>query len=232
MLITHAWPRSGKITVDPDCAEIAPEVSVRVDALWEDEKRRWPGLHNGLLYSVTALTDGKLVVRPEEYKNFIAQQRDPTLARILTVQPLAVSGVVECREGIVFGRRSQSNTTDRGAWELVPSGTVDNDPPDPVAQVLQELSEEIGLDGRAVVEVQPFSIIEDRDSGVVDIGCDIQVSVTESALYEAHKNTASQEYDVIRVVPVPDLNAFVTEADGVVEVSRALLHIKGYLGSR
>jgi len=119
---------------------------------------------------------------------------------------------------------------------LVPSGGLDRTccRPDGTiavgAKILDELWEETGCPPGAVTSTETFALVEDPRSGVFDIGIEITLDLDADAVLAAHHGRASDEYDRLRIVPVPKIGPFVTRtAAPVVEVSLALLRARGML---
>lgn len=222
------------VTARAGAVPLGAALERRVEALWrqEQEARRTP-LFNGELLSVVSVAPARIEARVTEYRHFVAQRRDPSLSSELRVRPLAVSGLTHCRDGIVFGRRSAGSTQDVGLWELVPSGGIDaravrpDGGVDVVGQLLQELREETGCSPEAVISTNPFLLVEDTESAVVDIGIEIRLAIDGAAVLAAHDSRATDEYDELRFVPIADLERFTEPA---VEVSLALLRARGLLG--
>src|SRR6185295_13703559 len=134
-----------------DQADLAPGVDVEVETLWQAERQR-RDVFNGRILSAVEITPNRLLGRVVEYRRFVAQQANPALFDVLRVRPVGVSGVLHCADGLVFGRRAAGLTQGAGLWELVPSGSLDVPPGarqgaqiDYRAQILAELSQEIGI---------------------------------------------------------------------------------------
>jgi 8-oxo-dGTP pyrophosphatase MutT (NUDIX family) len=237
MLKTYAVDASLAVTALGDRAPLEADLERRVADLWRQaQAHRATPLFDGELLSVTSIEGTRIAGRFAPYRWFVAQRADPTLSAALGVRPLAVSGLLRCRDGVVFGRRSEGSTQDAGRWELVPSGGLDracrrpDDTIDFGAKILDELREETGCPPGAVDSAVPFVVVEDPASGVFDIGVDIALDLDAEAVLAAHRSRASDEYDRLRIVPVPEIGMLVRQADApVVEVSLALLRARGML---
>jgi hypothetical protein len=224
------------VTVAASLPELDPGLERRVEALWRDEQaQRGASLFNGTLLSVVSHTSERIEAGITEYRRFVAQRRDPALFAELKARPLAVSGLTRCRDGIIFGRRSKTSTQDAGRWELVPSGGVDGRAVQPggsvslTRQLMEELREEVGCSSAAVTFAEPFLLVEDTETGVVDIGIDLVLDLDADSVLGAHRG-ATDEYNLLRIVPVSELAQFVAQAEPpVVEVSLALLEARGWL---
>jgi hypothetical protein len=207
-----------------------PEVLERLDAVWEQERTARPSLFDGPLFARTAWHRDETgrVVRIEggfvPYRWYIARTRDEHVARALDVWFMGVSGVLQCPDGLVVGRRSRT-TTDGGLLELVPAGSLDDATEadgtlDVRRQVLRELAEELGL-ARAhlTADPQPFTVVEDAGVQVADVGLLLHTDLSADALVEAHRTHAGDEYDDIRVMSAAELAA----ADDVASTTLLLL---------
>lgn len=202
-----------------------------IETLWraEQERRRKPMVNGRIVSALEATPDG-IRARIVEYRHWIAQRIRPELYDLLMVRPLAVSGLLECADGIIFGRRAGTVTQDAHLWELVPSGGlevcdadhgVDFDYP---AQILRELQEEIGIDRAAVCRIDPFCLVSDPDSHVLDIGIAMSSGLSAAAVSGAHRAAGSREYEELRIVPSDEVDAFVrTESSCLVGVSAELV---------
>lgn len=237
MLKTYPIDGSLVVTAAADAAPLDAALERRVAEIWrrEQAKRARP-LFNGELLSVTSIEGSGIAGQFVEYRRFVAQRGDPSLVAALQVRPLAVSGLLRCRDGIVFGRRSAGTTQDAGRWELVPSGSLDrrglkpDNTIDIRAKILEELEEETGSPSTAVTSAEPFLLVEDSESGVVDIGIDLALDFDAEAVLAAHRARATDEYETLRIVPAADIGNFMVHADApIVEVSLALLRTRGML---
>jgi hypothetical protein len=205
-------------------------VESEVENLWlAEQRRRGTSIFNGSIFSAVEIVPLRISGRAVEYRHWVAQKARPELFDVLDVRPVAVSGLLECAEGIVFGRRGAAVTQDAGSWELVPSGGLDarNRVPGEVdycGHCMTELREEIGIDSNAVVSVKPFCLVEDLDSHVLDIGVAMESPLDADTVLRIHRAAVSKEYDELRVVPRAALAEFGrSEAAQLVRVSAALL---------
>lgn len=237
MLKTYPIDAGLVVTATTERLPLGPALERRVEGLWRQEQaKRAAPLFNGELLSVVSIAPPRIEACVAEYRCFIAQRGDPSLSAQLRVRPLAVSGLLRCRDGVVFGRRAATSTQDAGRWELVPSGGVDrralwpDGSVDVVGHLVDELHEEIGCAPTAVTSAEPFLLVEDIASGVVDIGIDLALDLDAASVLAAHRAGATNEYDALEVVKVSDLASFVAQADApLVEVSLALLRARSLL---
>ena len=216
---------------------LSAELENEVERLWlAEQNRRGKAIFNGRIMSASTVSSDGIHGYIVEYRHLIAQRARPELFKDLQVRPVAVSGLFECADGIVFGRRAGTMTQDAGLWELVPSGGIDtskiNDDiikqstvnVDFLYQILTELHQEIGIKSSFVSSVKPFCLVDDTDSRVLDIGIAIESPLSYDEILTIHRNTATKEYDKLRLVPRSEINQFIQDkASQLVGVSMALL---------
>ena len=220
------------VTLQGAEVKLPASVEAEVECIWQaEQKRRGKALFNGRILSALEVTPQTISGRAVEYRHLIAQRARPELYNVLQVRPVAVSGLFECAEGIVFGRRADTMTQDAGLWELVPSGGIDvskvayGEEVDYRAKILTELNEEIGLSSDFVSNVSPFCLVDDLDSHVLDIGIAIASPLSADAVLRIHRAAASKEYEELRVVPLTEVGGFMqVEASQLVGVSAALIN--------
>lgn len=202
-----------------------------VEHLWQAEQQhRGTSLFNGKILSAVEISPHRIVGRVVEYRHLIAQRARPELFDVLRVRPVAVSGVFECADGIVFGRRPGTVTQDAGLWELVPSGGIDtSEVPEGAevdyrAQILTELHEEIGIGSDSVASIRPFCLVDDLDSHVLDIGIVMESPLSASEVLKIHREAATKDYDELRIVHRAEVDAFIQkEKSQLVGVSAILM---------
>lgn len=186
----------------------SPEVAAAIDAHWQAAQQKRPGLFDGAILSVVTLSPQRLVVAPARYRDLVAARMAPHVRAELGLRPLAVSGLLSCPDGLVFGRRAADVTQAPGLWELVPSGGVDAPvewaPPDLTRQILTELREEIGLRPDQVRVGAPLGLIDDQDSGVVDVVMPLWTDLRGDEIQQAYKAHASAEYDAVLATLSPE----------------------------
>lgn len=206
-------------------------VDAEVERLWQAEQtRRGNRLFNGKILSAIEVASDGILARIVEYRHLIAQRDNPDLFEALNVRPVAVSGLLECPEGILFGRRAAMTTQHAGLWELCPSGGLEmsafvrDGAVDYRAQILAELREEIGVVAGAVSDVNPFCVVEDLASHVVDIGIELHSTLSALQLRMLHHNSATKEYDELLIVRRENIVEFMASSRlQLVDVSATLI---------
>jgi hypothetical protein len=231
MLNVMRFKPSARIKVSGAALNPSGGVEAEIERLWNAEQsRRGKALFNGKILSAMEVDPDWIVGSIVEYRHLIAQRTNPELFHELNVRPVAVSGLLECAAGVLFGRRAKSVTEAAGLWELCPSGGLDvseavaGGDVDYRAQILVELREEIGVSADAASKVAPFGIVEDSVTHVIDIGIAISISMSPNEITTAHRNFATKEYEELTIVPRKDLMAFIAKnRECITEVSTALI---------
>jgi ADP-ribose pyrophosphatase YjhB (NUDIX family) len=228
---------------DPDCEIVedgeAPPLPARVDArvrrLWEaEQKRRGAALFNGRVFSVEKVSRHRVSGCFVEFARYVAQRRAPRLYDALVVRPLAVTGLLRCADGVVFGRRLGGSLQDPDCWELVPSGFVDPSARHATgalsleSQLLRELEEEVGIESAKVAGAAPFCVVEDPRTHIIDVGIELHTALSGARIRAAHGRRADDQYSTLTIVPENSLPEFLCrEGDRVATVSRLMLTRSG-----
>ena len=232
MLNVHLLQLEPRVTLGAAAPTIGPDIEARVDEIWQREKElRSHDLYNGRLFSIDHCDAKTIVGWISEYRYFLAQRREPSLHATLKIKPLAVTGILSCSDGVLFGRRSGRSEMDSGCWELVPSGGVDDAAVGSTGQVslerciLIELEEETGI-GAAELSAhsRAVALVEDPQSHVTDVG--IMLATASSAAQIQHRFAAleNREYSELEIVAPAEVRAFRrNRANSLGAVSAALL---------
>lgn len=203
-----------------------------IDALWcQEQARRGSGLFDGQIFSVREMAPPELTGNFVPYRVWLAQRRRPDLFEALRLRPLAVSGLLCCADGIVFGRRGSLTTDHPAQWELVPSGGIEpgcvsGRRVEPLRQILSEAKEEIGLAEDEVATLGMFGLIEDLTSHVIDLGIALASPCSAAILCERHRTRGSDEYTALSVVAESDLAGYIASpGSSLIPVSAELLRL-------
>lgn len=198
--------------------QLPGDIADRISEIWATEKAENPTLFDGPVLSVTDITKSVFTVTTMRYSALLAGFRDPSLRAAIGMRPLAVSGILSCPDGLVFGRRSDDVTQSPGCWELVPSGGVpprQDGLPDLAYQILAELQEEIGLTEAEIAP--PVGYIDDKKSGTIDVIMPLRTAVPFSDIRRLDR---SGEYTDL--IAVDDLPYFLETCPTLLAASRTI----------
>lgn len=233
MLNVHLLQSEPRVTLEAAAPAIGPDIEARVDEIWQREKElRSHDLHNGRLFSVDHRDARTIVGWMSEYRYFLAQRREPSLHAALKIKPLAVTGILSCPDGVLFGRRSARSEMDAGCWELVPSGGVDDAAVGPDGQVslerciLTELEEETGIAASELsAHPRAVALVEDPQSHVTDIGIMLSIASPAAQIRHCFAALGNREYSELEIVAPTELRVFRRNRAGSLgAVSAALLN--------
>ncbi len=221
--VVHELAPQLAVRVTRPMPPLAAEIDARVEYLWREAALRVEAggagrLFNGSVFSADRITPTAITGHMTEFRRIVAQMEAPSLFPALTLRPLAVGGVLRCRDGVAFGRRPPSAVYQPGMWQLPPAGSVDasalgaDGTIDLAAQVLTELSEELGLSASSVTVPSPICLVEHPGSHVCDLGMALTTTVAAQVLLDTHRTDGNGEYDPLRVIGFPDIVSFVAEA--------------------
>ena len=194
-----------------------------VDGLWRVAVERVAAggagaLFNGLVFSADRITPTEISGHITEFRRIVAQMERPELFAALGLRPLAVCGVLLCADGVAFGRRHPAAVYQPGLWQLPPAGSVDpsavaaDRSVDLAAQVMTELTEEVGIQPDQVAPPRALCVVEHPGSHVSDVGFALVTALTGAQVLLAHRAHANTEYDPLIVVTLAELADFVGRA--------------------
>lgn len=200
-------------------APLPAALDAEVDRIWAIAQQDMNGkLFNGQVFSADVIIPRLICGHWTEFRRIVAQMRNPALYPLIGARPLAVGGVIQTPDGIIFGRRPTGAIYQAGEWQLPPAGSVDpgalrdQGRIDIIAQLLTELHEELGLTPDTVHTPQPLCIVEHGESHVLDLGIALTTQLTEPQIRAAHAAHGNAEYDPLRFVPLADLPAFLAQS--------------------
>lgn len=212
----------------------SPPLLQKIDKLWASGlSQGTQNLFNGKIFSVVSLKQDHISVAPVEYKYFYAQVCEPALFDDLRIRPLACTGVLNCDEGIIFGRRSHNVTLDQGKWELAPSGVFDGD-----CEVMEnelsstkllrkEAEEELGIPHNHVQPGDVHYVIQDNESHAVDLIVAVAVTLSGGDVLRYFENRTNLEYSEIKIISPRDLGAFLqANASSMSAISRTAIELR------
>ncbi|MCB1119054.1 MAG: NUDIX domain-containing protein [Chlamydiia bacterium] len=136
-----------------------------VDTIWEEKKEPHhfdaPFVHC-LNYDTHSLTGCLL-----PYRYLFAQQQGLSIP----IRPVTLCGITRHGDQILLGKRSPNVTQHPGAWECVPSGSLDR--ADFLAALTQELYEEAHL---TPTSLTPFALV--NESPMLHLLCHLTVGTS------------------------------------------------------
>ncbi|MEL6740035.1 MAG: hypothetical protein AAFP26_05210 [Planctomycetota bacterium] len=232
------------VEIEPDHAAPADPA---VEAAWDQRRAANPRLFNGpvLAWASDPLAfDGRTVrARRDEYRRLAVQ---PDIAT--GVMQLSVTGVVIApdhagRPYVCLARRAPSTRIYGGLWELAPSGGVDPPPAgdrtldaaDLFAQLMLELTEELGL----AIEPDPgtpICVVTDPVAMSADVVIRVDAVRPVEELVagaDASPRASRWEYDAVRWIAVDEVGAFVRAAgrEAVIPPTLDVLEHLGWIGA-
>ncbi len=215
-IISHDIAPNILISILESTSRLDPEIDAKIDDIWQAAcSMSGDTLFNGVLYSVLEITPDLLTVTPTEYKKYYAQIRDPELSKTLAISPLACSGVLKCKDGFIFARRSEEVTLDRGLWELAPSGTFDehclghDGYLDAHELVRREMEEELGIPRAFAQSSTLLAAIEDTTTHAIDLIVEAQISMDAKSLFEHFQARQNDEYSEVAIIADQDIPQFI-----------------------
>jgi len=220
----------------PERRFYATEVEAAIDEEWAKALSANATLFNGEVLTIdhveidanryVSLILGQFI----DYRTLVASRLRPELFGDNLPVPIGASALTKCRDGLIFGRRLQTNAFEGGRWELVPAGTVDrqsvyNGCIDIPALLLRELKEELGLEP-SVLKSEPasFAIIQNstQNSKQAEIAYFIEVSIGEDGILKAFANNENREHSDVSIIDLAELKALDLKFPTLLDESRVL----------
>ncbi|WP_374655724.1 UDP-2,4-diacetamido-2,4,6-trideoxy-beta-L-altropyranose hydrolase [Dongia sp.] len=196
-------------TLSSTTPDVPAWVDGRAREIWREEvQRRGANLFDGEIVSVVSINDSSIVGRRSDYRWLLAQSRDASIFKWSQIRPLAVTGLLLCRDGIVIGHRSKTVYQFPGMGELAPSGSVDMTTLDSDSrinlqqQLMLELREEIGITADEVIDVRPLAVVSDTDSQVFDVCFTVRTSKDWAEITQIFEKNGSAEYERVELLPL------------------------------
>ncbi|MEO0387831.1 MAG: hypothetical protein AAF281_09920 [Pseudomonadota bacterium] len=186
--------------VPPD--PLPPALARAVDRHWQQATAAAP-LWDGPLYTLIDATPARLLIRRAAYRHLIAARAGVRLG----LRPLAVTGLLFCPDGLVLGRRSDRVAADPRVWEPVPAGGLAR--PDPVEQIFEELTEELGLSPSDIGAPSALGLVTAR--GVSDVVFRLETTLAAGRIEAAFQALTAPEHDAVEIVARRALPAFLAE---------------------
>ena len=197
--ISHVLAPTLRVEVVDPPPPAPPGIEAAVERLWAEACAARPALFNGRVFAARDITPERITGFWTDYRHAYAQIRDPSLFAALAIRALAVNGVVEGPDGIVFGRRDPAAIYQAGLWQCPPAGSVEaragDNTVDLEIQLLAELAEELGMPADSVSGFRPLAAVEHPGSHVVDVGIALRTGWDQARIARAHQATGNGEYE-------------------------------------
>lgn len=218
-----------KIIVEPTPPHIIdPFIKDQIERLWDQELIRTNGkIFNGKLLSATSFQNDQLIGHFVEYKNYLAQARNPSLSKILNIQPICVCSYTVAGNDVLIGKRSDFVTDYRNFYELVPAGGIDpssisNNTVDIIQQLKVELKEEAGILESMILNISPKHLIIYPETNSYEICSYVQIDPSIKNM----KLARDEEYTELLWIPKHDLTQFVEKnRDKIIPLSLQLIDL-------
>lgn len=232
MLLSYKFSDDSEIVLSQNKLQLDAKMSCAADNILSLEQQKGEKkLFNGTFLSATKCSNLTISAIMVEYKYYLAKLIDPILFGHLQIVPIAVSGILECKDGFVFGKRSRTVIQDSGKWELTPSGGIDctnftlGKPIDFKSQLLIELKEELGINSDAISDIKTFCYVFDPVSSVLDIGIWMKCSLDAKTIEARYEKLLLKEYDELSFVRKDCLERFFKHnSSQLVGISQELLN--------
>jgi hypothetical protein len=224
------------VELRPGRVEVPAALEPAIEACWAAAQARAGGrLFDGQVFSVTEILPHRIGGHFVDYRLAVATYADPALAAALRIRPLAVCGVLQMPEGILFGRRQLGATYEAGLWQTPPAGSVDagavrDGRLDAAAQIRTELAEEIGLPWSRINTCRAFTVVVHAATGVHDLAFLLETEAGFAEVAALHAATGCTEYTELRAVTQAGLAGFIAaERDRMVPAAPFFLEALGLL---
>jgi 8-oxo-dGTP pyrophosphatase MutT (NUDIX family) len=206
---------------------LPPEAENRVQEIWSAATAENPTLRDGTILFADGSGGPDLQASPGPYRHYLARRRDPSLMAAIPGPALGVSGVTLFEDGrVLIGRRASDVTDFPGRWELLPSGSVEQrgttagERVDVIGSVLDELSEEAGIDRDEVSELRTLGLFRSPENRVLLICFALVVRATADDVMSRSLDRAEYS-DLVALSPAEALGLL--EGADAVPASPALL---------
>jgi hypothetical protein len=208
MVVWHHLRPDFRLMVVDRREAIPAKIETRVEEIWQAKLAdNLLGLFDGPILAMLEHTPEAVTCYPTSYRYLVACRLDAAVAAALSLLTVGVTGILTCADGLVLGRRGATVATNGGNWELAPAGALRQEAPR--AQLMEELSEELGIAGDRVGTAEAVGMTYDPDDRVYDLLFRLSVSMPEAEVRETYLMKGSAEYSELAVVPRDGIAAFV-----------------------
>ncbi|MFD2261972.1 NUDIX domain-containing protein [Lacibacterium aquatile] len=177
-----------------------PAIAARIAEIWQAEQARRSGsLFDGKVLALVSATADAIQVTPSSYSVILAARRDRQVREALGIDPLGVTSVLSCRDGVVIGRRSPLLGMSPGEWEVMPAGGLEST--DAAGQLRKEFEEELGLSPDLITRLEARALVRIPDKGVANIIFSIHANCDAATINQSFAASGSDEHTEILVAP-------------------------------
>jgi hypothetical protein len=215
-----------QITVSPSPIYVPENILEIVEGIWQSDTRESGSqLFDGKILCATEVSATGLLACTMPYRFFYAQRQSEIVRDALQIKAVAVSGLIFHHDKLYFGRRSLSVTQYPDFVELVPSGSLDanlsvsNGKADFRRQLVEELTEEIGID--EVSDIEPLFLILDYLENTWDICC--RITLLPGVIVSTGRGVNSKEYQEIIAVSLSELTGFLKTNKGYLVLTTQII---------
>lgn len=230
MLSVHELSNNAVLLIERDRAKHDDALLTIVDKIWREAQRKNSRLFDGSILSCISDSSNKITSVIDNYKFFFSKKSHPGLLEKIQIMPIAVSGILECKDGFVFGKRAKFTTQDAELWELVPSGGLDASITNNLniydfkQQLLTELYEEMGINPDMLRTITPFCYVIDHEASVLDIGIYMYSDASQDTINHCFTTVRSFEYESIIFIPRSIIIDFIAmERQNISSISVAIM---------
>ncbi|AYK18591.1 MULTISPECIES: hypothetical protein [Aeromonas] len=230
MLSVHELSNNAVLLIERDRAKHDDALLTIVDKIWREAQRKNSRLFDGSILSCISDSSNKITSVIDNYKFFFSKKSHPGLLEKIQIMPIAVSGILECKDGFVFGKRAKFTTQDAELWELVPSGGLDASITNNLniydfkQQLLTELYEEMGINPDMLRTITPFCYVIDHEASVLDIGVYMYSDASQDTINHCFTTVRSFEYESIIFIPRSIIIDFIAmERQNISSISVAIM---------
>lgn len=195
------------ISLDPTCSvhvfnkqiELSSNVKDQIEHIWYVKKQAFPNLFNGRIFTVTSLSPHQITGYWTEYKYALAQMENREFYNTLLLQPLAVTGLICCKDGFILGKRSQKAIYLPNYWQSAPAGNVESRHEENAVDLYQQLfieaKEELGLEQELFSTIHILNATIHPRTHITDIGMMLHTNLSFQQIYKYWQENQNTEYD-------------------------------------
>lgn len=202
------------VTAEAAGAAIPADLRAAIEAVWAEGTARRPELFDGEILSLVSFAPERIGASLVPYRLVHARRALPHLAERIPAQPMAVSGITRCRNGLIFGQRSPVVSGSAGLWELAPAGSLDrgslrqDGSVDLRAAIAAELESELGIGADAIRALAVEGAVENIVTRLWDVVIGLELTLGKPEVLRRHAERGSGEYGAVDVVPEVEVPAF------------------------